>query len=113
MLFLTAFTVKQFIWKMEEEIINIKIGEERIIKLKGLSSAGYTWVLDDSGQNIFTNRKEIFFAGRKKQDIDAASAEEHFHIKAIASGEVKLVFQQKREWQKGKAPNSVRNITVK
>jgi predicted secreted protein len=87
------------------EIIHLNVGEEHLVKLTGLGSAGYLWDFAvEKGSTLLSvanmpTEKPVTETGRTPSSYSTASS---FLVKALAPGEARVRFTLQRPWLIGK-----------
>jgi predicted secreted protein len=95
------------------EIVRLKRGDQHIIRLRGLGTAGYEWVYENSDRKIAGVQKAYADASESLSERNLGpSATEIFTITALQPGEVTLRFQQVRQWEPGKPPREEKLVKL-
>jgi len=87
------------------EIVLLKVGEEHLVKLNGLGSAGYLWDFAvEKGSTLLTvesvpTEKTVIGSGAAPTSSSIPSS---FLIKALAPGQARVHFTLQRPWLVGK-----------
>jgi predicted secreted protein len=95
------------------EIVRLKQGDQHIIRLRGLGTAGYEWIYENSDTTIAGVQKEYADESESLSERNLGpSATEIFTITALHQGEATLRFQQVRQWEPGKAPREEKLVKL-
>jgi predicted secreted protein len=97
-----------FMATIPQEIVQLEPGAQHVVRLKGLSAAGYEWVYENSNEKTAGVQKTF----DPPADHVGASAAEIFTITALHAGEVILTFRQVRTWEPGKPPREEKVLKV-
>jgi len=85
------------------EIVKLKTGGQQVVRLKGLTMAGFEWVYDNSNEQVAGVQK-AFEPEQSSIKTVGTSATETFTITALQKGEATLRFRQVRQWEPNKPP---------
>ena len=96
---------------MLNEKISLHIGEQYIVALAGLATAGYEWQYSCTNSPLLLIEKSIKPVSSNSRI--GSSAEEIFTITAIGKGLARIHFVQVREWEKNEpADEKILVITI-
>jgi predicted secreted protein len=86
-----------------DDAIELRVGEEHLVTLAGLGTAGYRWAPEVEGDGEVA---EVARTGGEPPATEAigASASEAFTLRAKHPGSVRIRFAQRRPWEKDDAP---------
>jgi predicted secreted protein len=93
------------------EIVKLKAGGQQVVRLKGLTMAGFEWVYENSNEKVASVQK-AFEAEPAVTKTIGASATETFTITALQKGEATLRFRQVRQWEPGKPPRDEKLVKL-
>jgi len=86
-----------------DDAIELRVGEEHLVTLAGLGTAGYRWgvEVEDGGEVV-----DVVRMGGKPPETAAvgASANEAFRLRAKRPGSVRIRFAQRRPWEQDEVP---------
>jgi len=85
------------------EIVKLKEGGTQVIRLKGLVTAGFEWIYENSNEGVAGVQKTFDNDGANAKNL-GFSATEIFTVTALKRGEATLHFRQVRQWEPGKPP---------
>lgn len=111
--FVSASFSQEKTYTVKDTEISAEIGENFTISLNSNQSTGYSWsvgMISDNAQIVITGMDYDLPDNAKTGQGGA----EVWHLKAVASGSVKLMFYYARSWEK-EAPvdQVVYNVTIK
>ena len=96
---------------MVPEQLVFRVGEERTIRLPGLSAAGYEWSVE-----IADGDRDAVAVAEVGSDGPAGppgtSVEHVFTVSGRRPGEAVLRFEQRRSWEDDVAPHDTRTFRV-
>jgi predicted secreted protein len=96
-------------YQMEE--IRLAAGEEIVLSLPGLGSAGYQWFV--VVQNASVARVVKLATPTGVAPGESGSTDEQFAIQALTAGQTVLWFTQRRSFQPERPPHAVREVMVR
>ena len=96
-----------------DDAIDLRVGEERSVRLSGLGVAGYRWVVDVEGDPAVAEVHSQGTEGDEGGEAAGASAEEVFSIHAKRPGEALIRFEQRRPWERGAPPTNQHTIQLR
>ena len=96
--------------------IELRVGEEYHIRLKGLGTAGYTWDFEVEG-----DKESIHILREEPSPLPpptgmwTTSFEDVFRVRAVSIGKAIIRFKQRRSWEKNTQPlnQSIFEVSVK
>jgi len=92
------------------ERLVLRVGEERTIRLPGLSAAGYEWSVEIDGDRDAVAVAEV--GGDGPPGPPGKSLEHVFRLSGRRAGEADVRFEQRRQWEEGVAPHDTRTFHV-
>jgi predicted secreted protein len=94
--------------------LDLTVGQSYSLTLPGLGTSGYVWRERVAGEPGVVGVSWVrgFPPGAKLPAV-GVSAPETLTIRALESGEVTLVLEQARPWERGRAPYREERITVR
>lgn len=93
--------------------LDLTVGQEYTLVLPGLGTAGYIWQERVSGPpGVVQVSWSRGFAPGKEPTAVGLSAPETATIRAVGTGDVTLVFDQVRPWEKDMAPLSQQRVSL-
>lgn len=96
--------------------VELRVGDEHRVRLKGLATAGYLWSAKVEGDSTAASAKEVDEepAGAADHPALGESRDEVFVVRALAAGRATVRFVQRRPWEEGPpARESVLEIEVR
>jgi len=93
------------------ETINLKQGESHLIRLHGLGSAGYQWILESSDPRIVAV-EQILHSRQHFAGPIVGSLDQEFRLTATAPGESLVRFAQRRLFEQGREPHASYEVNV-
>ncbi len=91
--------------------LELKVGEQYVIELEGLGSAGYVWTFQlEDNASIVSIVKQIAAPRPLSPSPEAFSAPESFRVIARAPGRVVVTFVQRRPWEGNDVPSHAEKI---
>lgn len=94
------------------EEISLRVGKSYIVRLKGLTTAGYVWEYQvDGPEGVVRITNELTLSPGEAPPV-GASADELFSVEAFAPGTVTIRFKQRRPWEKESPPAEVYVLKV-
>lgn len=88
--------------------IHVKVGEKKIIRLEGKSTAGYEWEADYDQELLHLSKS---FRSSKDAPPGSSAAEE-FTVTALKAGSTTLKFYLKRKWEDKPAKEMSMNVEI-
>lgn len=82
-----------------ETIINLKVGESKILSFHSFATAGYLWEYSMEQNNLILVQKTPQLSVNNNLPI-GANNDELFTIKGLNQGIVTIIFSQRRTWEK-------------
>jgi len=83
---------------MPTETVQLKTGDQYVVRLKGLATAGYEWVYENSDEHTAGVQKTIGGEPPAGSKILGGSTMEEFTVTALQKGEATLRFSHVRQW---------------
>lgn len=83
------------------EIVKLKPGAQQVLRFKGLVTAGFEWIYENSNEKVAEVQKTFDNDDMATKNI-GSSATEIFTVTALRKGEATLRFRQVRQWEPGK-----------
>lgn len=85
-----------------DDAIELRVGDERVVSLPGLGTAGYRWAPHLEGD---AGVADVVPGGteRKSGGAVGASGDETFAIRARHAGATRIRFEQRRPWESDEA----------
>jgi len=93
------------------ETITLRPGENHLVNLPGLGSAGYRWMLDSCDQHVGVV-EEILHSKRDVAPKIAGSLDQTFKLSAVAPGRSSVRFVQRRRFEPGKEPHASYELSL-
>jgi len=93
------------------EIVKLKTGGQQVVKLKGLTMAGFEWVYENSNEKVAGVQKAFETEPAAIKTV-GVSATETFTITALQKGEATLRFRQVRQWEPNKPPREEKTLKL-
>jgi predicted secreted protein len=95
------------------ETISLKPGESHLVRLKGLGSAGYQWMVESSDAMMkIIAVEEILHTRDEVKAPVAGSLDQRFKLTALAHGETVVRFSQRRRFEPGSKPHATFELQV-
>lgn len=88
---------------MASDVLNLRVGDEHPVRLKGLATAGYRWVPALEGDDGIAAVDEAGVAELPNRRI-GTSADELFTIRALRPGAAVVRFAQRRPFESKDVP---------
>jgi predicted secreted protein len=85
------------------DVVTLRVGEERLVRLAGLGTAGYRWVAFVEGEEGVVDVLAAGVAEPANERI-GTSADELFTIRALQPGATRVRFAQRRPWEPDTTP---------
>jgi predicted secreted protein len=85
------------------EVVNLRVGDEHPVRLKGLGTAGYRWMPRVEGDEGIAEVAETGLAEPADRRI-GTSADELFTIRALRPGTAVVRFEQRRPFEPKDVP---------
>lgn len=85
------------------EIVKLKPGARQVFRFRGLVTAGFEWIYENSNERVAGVEKTFDGDGVAAKNV-GFSATEIFTVTALQKGEATLRFRQVRQWEPGKPP---------
>jgi predicted secreted protein len=93
------------------ESLQLKIGENYVLRLRGLATSGYEWICTVENDKVVAVKKEFEPTAQTAKHLAGASANEIFTITGLQQGNTRLHFKQIRSWEPGNAVKE-KKITI-
>ncbi len=93
------------------ENLQLKKGENHVLQLKGLATAGYEWGYTIENEKIVSVQKQFVATDQTEKKLAGASANESFTITGLQKGSTQVHFKQARSWETGNSSNE-KQVTV-
>lgn len=90
------------------ERIHFNVGEKKIIRLEGKSTAGYEWIAEYDKSLLHLSKGFRY----NKESPTGTSAGEEFTITALKKGTTVLKFFLKREWEDNAQKDMSVNVEI-
>lgn len=95
----------------QENIVQASSGKEFVITLESNPTTGYSWRLTER-----PDRSIVEFIRQRyippQDGLIGAGGKEEWVFKALRSGEIKVLFEYVRPWEKGTAPEKTESFLV-
>jgi predicted secreted protein len=85
------------------DVLNLRVGDEHPVRLKGLGTAGYRWGAVVEGDEGVADVADAGVAELPNRRI-GTSADELFTIRALRPGTTRVRFAQRRPWEADDVP---------
>ena len=85
--------------KEADDFIELRVGEEKPVRLSGLGTAGYSWQPEVDGDDVLEITKQA--AQQAPGAAEGSSADEIFTVRAKRPGKTRVRFAQRRSWERG------------
>ena len=85
------------------DVVTLRVGEERLVRLAGLGTAGYRWAAFVEGDEGVVDVRAAGVAEPANERI-GTSADELFTIRALQPGATRVRFAQRRPWEPDTTP---------
>ena len=94
--------------------LELKVGESYILKLKGMAAAGYIWsyTVEKNDDQVTVSQSASAAANGGDNTRSSYSLDEVFIIRAIAPGQTKIHFVQRRPWEKDQPPLQEQTVDI-
>jgi predicted secreted protein len=96
-----------------DDAIELRVGEERSVKLGGLGPAGYRWVAELEGDAGIADVQPAGTEAPEQGGAVGAGAGEVFTIRANRAGAARVRFAQRRPWEHDAPPVNERTIQLR
>ena len=93
------------------EIVKLKQGAQQVMRFKGLVTAGFEWIYENSNGKVAAVEKSFDGDAAALKNV-GASATEIFTVTALQKGEATLRFRQVRQWEPGKPPRDEKLVKL-
>ncbi len=93
------------------ETVQLKQGQQHVVQLKGLATAGYEWVYENSDEATAGVQKAIAPEPSEGGKLGGSNTEV-FTVTALKKGEATLRFRHVRQWETGKAPREEKLVKL-
>jgi predicted secreted protein len=87
------------------DFVELRAGEEHLLRLPGLGTSGYRWVPKVEGGAEVVEVRSAGVGATESGELAGASADELFAIRANRAGEATVRFEQRRPWEAADAPS--------
>ncbi len=87
-----------------DDAIQLAVGDEHLVTLAGLGTAGYKWTAEIDGDAEVAEVAEAAAPPLDPEVAVGASASEAFALRARQSGSVRIRFALRRPWEPGDVP---------
>lgn len=88
----------------DDDVVELRVGEEHSLQLVGLGTAGYRWVAEIDGDAEVVEVRSTDRETVEGSGAVGASADETFAIRANQAGDATVRFVQRRPWESGDVP---------
>jgi predicted secreted protein len=90
------------------DVVNLRVGDEHELRLKGLATAGYRWVpaVEDGAVADVAESGVAELANRRI----GTSADELFTIRAVGPGATRVRFEQRRPFEPKDVPPAEEHV---
>jgi predicted secreted protein len=92
------------------EIVKLKQGDQHVVRLRGLATAGYEWIYENSDQKTANVEKAMAEEPVAGGNLGGSSMEQ-FTVTALKKGEAILRFSHVRQWE-NKAPREEKLVKL-
>jgi predicted secreted protein len=86
-----------------DDVVNLGVGDEHPVRLKGLGTAGYRWIPAVEGDEGVAEVADAGVAEPANRRI-GTSVDELFTIRAVGPGTTKVRFEQRRPFEPDDVP---------
>jgi predicted secreted protein len=93
------------------ESVTLREGESHLVRLHGLGSAGYQWMLESSDPRIAAV-EEILHSREEVAAPIAGSLDQRFRLTAITPGHTLVRFTQRRRFEPEREPHASYEVSV-
>lgn len=93
------------------ETLTLKPGESHLIRLPGLGSAGYQWMLEAADPKVAAVEEIVY----SKEEVAApvvGSLDQRFKLTAMGPGHTLVRFTQRRRFQPSSEPHARHEVNV-
>ena|SRR5437870_3991615 len=98
------------IYTVSDTSISVSMGETFYIKMESNRTTGYSWSLGEISEGA-----QVVILGSEytsEPGIPGKGGEESWHFKALGPGNIKLVWNYIRPWEKGELPAKIITFRV-
>jgi inhibitor of cysteine peptidase len=94
--------------------LNLKAGDSFIIRLESNPTTGYSWSLAEPLSEILQKVSNVYEPYKTDRNVVGSGGTEVWTFKAVSKGNVTLIFQYARAWEKDVPPikKEIYQITV-
>ena len=91
-------------WSLAAHRLELRVGDQHIINLEGLGSAGYVWIFRIEGNSSIVSITKQAAVAPSLQTPEAYSTQESFRVIAESPGQVVVKFVQRHPWESDDIP---------
>jgi predicted secreted protein len=92
------------------DVLKLHVGDDHTVRFAGLGTAGYRWTHRVEGDDGVADVGAGALLAGQGTDAVGASADETFVIRALRPGVARVLFAQRRPWERDDQPSANEHV---